>query len=373
MKKLVYITQRKTNILSNFANSKQVYNTCREISIAHSNFEVFLNRQTVNSNKKFISQIKNKYSELNFNVSSTYNIIIFQNDLIYGLYVSIRYLFKDYIFFTRHDWSALFLTLLGKRVYFEAHDFNAKRLCLRIMKKIVNNNNRLSIITISMALKNEFINNNFQNSINVIHDGVDLKKFLHKDKNKARSNLKISFDEKIVLYSGALRPGRGIMRLIDIAKCNNDIKFLVFGGRDAERFQYLKKITTDIDNIFFMGYKKEAELIEYMNAADIFIMPHEENCDIIKYTSPLKMFEYLSIGKPIVASNFPVFKEILVDKKNALLAKYNSTEDFSEKINYLLIDKKAYNSISKNAIDSVQSYSWESRAKNILKVIYEKN
>ena len=373
MKKLLYITPRKTDILTNFANSKQIYNTCREIGLLHDNFEVFINRYTIKTNQQLISQIVKKYNEINFEVSSTYNLKIFQNDLIYSLYVSIKYLFKDCIFFTRQDWVALFLTLLGKQVYFEAHDFNPNRLCIRIMKKIVNNNKRLSIITISDALKNEFINNNFKNSINVIHDGVDLKNFLNKDKNIARSTLKINSNEKIVLYSGALRPGRGVMRLIDIAKSNSNIKFLVFGGRDKNRLQHLKKITLDMDNIYFMGYINESELIEYMNAADIFLMPHQENCDIIKYTSPLKMFEYLSIGRPIVASNFPVFREILLDNENAVLAKHDSTEDFSEKINYLLTDSKAYNYISKNAIDSVKTYSWECRAKNILKVIYEKN
>ena len=85
------------------------------------------------------------------------------------------------------------------------------------------------------------------------------------------------------------------------------------------------------------------------------------------------MFEYLAMGKPIVASDFPVFKEVLQDKENALLAKYNSAKDFSNKINSLFHKNELYNYISNNAVNSVIKYSWDARAKNILEIIYEKN
>ena len=100
MKKLVYIAPRKTNILSNYANSKQIYNTCRSIGLLHNNFEVYFNRYDLKTNQQLISEIIKKYNEINFDVSSTYNFKFFKNDLIYGLYVSIKYLFKDYIFFS---------------------------------------------------------------------------------------------------------------------------------------------------------------------------------------------------------------------------------------------------------------------------------
>ena len=52
------------------------------------------------------------------------------------------------------------------------------------------------------------------------------------------------------------------------------------------------KITLDMDNIYFMGYINESELIEYMNAADIFLMPHQENCDIIINVNLNEVFEF---------------------------------------------------------------------------------
>tara|TARA_B100001123_G_C15256171_1_gene1004733 strand:+ start:690 stop:1811 length:1122 start_codon:yes stop_codon:yes gene_type:complete len=373
MKKLIYITPRKTNILSNFANSKQIYNTCNEIGRLHDNFEVFFNRYNIISKEDFHSKIKEKYNEINFQVSSTYNYKFFWNDFSYAIYVSFRYLFKNDIFFTRQDWIGLFLTLLGKKVYFEAHDFDSKRLCLRIMKKLITKKTNLNIIVISKALKDEFRKHNFKNSINVIHDGVDLKKFVIKSKNEARIKLGIDLKDKVILYSGALRSGRGVMRLIEIARITKDKKFYILGGRNKERLQYLKEKSKDLDNIFFKGYVSEFKLIDFMNAADIFLMPHQKHCDIIKYTSPLKMFEYLAMGKPIVASDFPVFKEVLKDKNNSLLAKYDSAKDFSNKIHSLFQKNELYDYISNNAIDSVIKYTWEARAKNILEIIYEKN
>ena len=43
--------------------------------------------------------------------------------------------------------------------------------------------------------------------------------------------------------------------------------------------------------------------------------------DITKYTSPLKLFDYLSVGRPIMCSNFNVLKEIISENKNAIFVK----------------------------------------------------
>ena len=41
--------------------------------------------------------------------------------------------------------------------------------------------------------------------------------------------------------------------------------------------------------------------------------------DMSKYTSPLKIFDYMKLGKLIICSNLPVLREVLVNKKNCIL------------------------------------------------------
>lgn len=373
MKKITYITQRKTNLVSNFANSSQVVNTSNAIGKLYNNFEVFFLRYKIQSSHNFLLEVKEKYSVINFKIKSIHNYKFFKNDLSYGLFVSFKFLMNDNIFYTRQDWVAFFLTLINKKVFFEAHDYDRNRLCLKFMSRLCSNRKNLTIITISEQLKKEFIEMKFKNRIHVSHDGVDVEFYKPSNTIKMREKLNIDLNKKIALYSGALREGRGVSKILDIAKIKPEIDFFIFGGRDTKRLSFLKQKSKHLPNISFFGFVKKDILVQYMNAADIFLMPHQKNCDIIKFTSPLKMFEYLAIGKPIIASNFSVFREVLVDKENSLLAEHDSEDDFSKKIDFVLNDKNTYKILSNNALKSSKKYSWENRAKNILKIINEKN
>ena len=369
MKKIIYIAQRKTNILSNFANSSQVISTCKELAKLHSSFELLLLNHMNQPKANIEEKIREKDQGINFKIKFIKNSVFFKKDLIYGLYISINFVFSKSIFYTRQDWVALFLSLLNKPVFFEAHDFNEKRICLQLMKKFISNKNNFKIITISKSLKEKFKEENFRNSINVVHDGVDINFYHPINKYESRKDIGLDLNSKIVLYSGALREGRGVNKVIEIAMIKKDTQFLIFGGRDKKRLNFLKHRSKDVSNIHFFGFVKKDKLKKYMDAADIFIMPHQKNCDIIKFTSPLKMFEYLAMGRPIVASEFPVFKEVLRNDFNALLVKPESQNDFAKKIDVLFNDKNKYNFLSKNAIILSKEYSWEKRAVNILKAI----
>ena len=75
-----------------------------------------------------------------------------------------------------------------------------------------------------------------------------------------------------------------------------------------------------------------------MKKMDILLLPYASSIkiaggvgDITKYSSPLKLFDYLCAGKIIMCSNFDVLKEVIQDKKNAIYK--NAVEKFDyEKI-----------------------------------------
>ena len=91
---------------------------------------------------------------------------------------------------------------------------------------------------------------------------------------------------------------------------------------------------------------------------DILIMPYTSSItvagnvgDITKFTSPLKLFDYLSVGKIIMCSDFDVLKEVIKDKKNAIFVK-NYKNPNSWKIEIL----KLQNQLSKQFIMSKNNY-----------------
>jgi len=94
-----------------------------------------------------------------------------------------------------------------------------------------------------------------------------------------------------------------------------------------------------------------------------------DNINIGEFTSPLKMFEYMAMGKPIVASNLKVLKEILIDRYNSLLVEANDENEWLNSIEELVTDKTLANFISNNAKnDIITKYSYDKRAENIIEI-----
>ena len=87
--------------------------------------------------------------------------------------------------------------------------------------------------------------------------------------------------------------------------------------------------------------------------------------DISKYyTSPMKLFEYMAVGRPIVASHIPSIAEIL-NEENSVLVKPDDPEALARGIRFVLENNEFAEKISSQAYIDVQKYTWEARAKLI--------
>ena len=86
--------------------------------------------------------------------------------------------------------------------------------------------------------------------------------------------------------------------------------------------------------------------------------------NISKFTSPLKVFEYMSHKKAIIASDLPVLKEVL-NEKNSILVKYDSESEWIDAIEKLK-DSNNREIISKQALSDFSAYTWKERVKNII-------
>ena len=88
--------------------------------------------------------------------------------------------------------------------------------------------------------------------------------------------------------------------------------------------------------------------------------------DTSKYMSPLKMFEYMAIGKPIIASNLDVIKEILVNERNSILVEPDKCSQWCNAIEKLKSDSKLALNLGVDAKDDVIRFTWSERTKRIL-------
>jgi glycosyltransferase involved in cell wall biosynthesis len=117
-----------------------------------------------------------------------------------------------------------------------------------------------------------------------------------------------------------------------------------------------------------------AELPTWQAACDVLLMPYERRVaassggDIARYLSPMKLFEYLACGRPVLSSDLPPLREVLTDD-NAMLLPPGDIEAWMSALQDLCQDPQRRASLAAAARIDAQGYSWDSRAARILEGI----
>ena len=87
------------------------------------------------------------------------------------------------------------------------------------------------------------------------------------------------------------------------------------------------------------------------------------------FTSPLKLFDYMAAGVPIVATDVPALREVLVDGENALLVPPGDPEALAGAIDWILGDPALAERLRRRAFAEVADYTWERRAERIIEAV----
>lgn len=271
-----------------------------------------------------------------------------------------------YIFRDNTPFSYLFCAIFSKKCVIEFHDIPPflSRLIFKLGLII-------SGKTVCFAVTNKLSEDLFHKfgkvknlkKIDTLHDGVDLIKF--------KNNKIIENSTPLLTYCGSLSKSKGIDLIINSAKYINNVEFLIIGGLKVDVDHY-KKIANDngVKNINFIGQVNYSDVPNLLNKSDILLLPSSaKNIKSRNYTSAMKLFEYMSIGKPIIASNIPSNTEILENNLNCLLFEPDNPKSMVEKINTLINDKELNKKITKNSSKLAIKYSWTERSKKMIKRI----
>jgi glycosyltransferase involved in cell wall biosynthesis len=99
--------------------------------------------------------------------------------------------------------------------------------------------------------------------------------------------------------------------------------------------------------------------------ADVLILPNRPSAISTDFTSPLKLFEYMASGRPIVASDLPSFREILRDGENALLVEAGNPQALVAGITRIKDDPALAARLARQAAADVRDYTWPRRAERL--------
>ncbi len=204
----------------------------------------------------------------------------------------------------------------------------------------------------------------------VAPDGVDLAVFAAlPSRAEARRRLGLPEAKRLVMYAGNLFSWKGVFTLAEAAPdlAPEEAEVVMVGGSPQE----LKNMAAfvrerKIENVRLIGHRPPTEVPLYLAAADALVLPTSARESIgAQFTSPLKLFEYMASGRPIVASDVPSSREVLNDE-TAVLVKPDSASSLAAGIERVLRDEQFSAKISKKAQEVVKAFSWERRARFIL-------
>jgi glycosyltransferase involved in cell wall biosynthesis len=285
------------------------------------------------------------------------------------------------LIYTRLPQVAGISSLLGKKTIFEIHDLPGGKSGKHLFRTYLRGRGASTLVIITLALKEALAEQySLQPSgIQVViePDGVDLRRYRSLPSPKeARLKLETEFGfavEKFTIgYTGHLYPGRGINLLLELASNLPEFNFLIVGGEVAEVERYRSLIDErGLDNVHLTGFISNTELPHYQAASDVLVMPYQKQVkassggDISRFLSPMKLFEYLACGRPIVSSNLPVLKEIL-DSNTAILLPPDDVAAWKSALLNLHKDPILAKELSRVSKEKSLKHSWKARAERIL-------
>ena len=179
--------------------------------------------------------------------------------------------------------------------------------------------------------------------------------------------------KKIILYTGTFLDWKGVDTLVKATRYiqHSDYMILLIGGFGKDR-QTIEKLIEEEgakEQIIVDGFLSQQELIAILKQADLAIIPNRLDAEGNKYTSPLKTYEYLAVGLPIVCSDLYSMRQILVENENALFFEPENEQDLAAKIDLILEDDTLQKQLSQNNKKAAPLHSWQKRAAQIIAFI----
>jgi glycosyltransferase involved in cell wall biosynthesis len=200
----------------------------------------------------------------------------------------------------------------------------------------------------------------------VEHDALDPGRFAALPaRAEARARLGLAGDGPLVVYTGGLMDWKGVDVLVDAARLLPGVRFAIAGGHagDVER---LRRRAAGLSNVRIDGFRPPGEVPLYLAAGDVAAVPNRSQPAIAaRYTSPLKVFEAMAAGIPLVVSDLPALREILSDEQ-AVFVPADDPQALAAGLGRLVGDAGLRARLAQRLRAGASGVSWDARARRIL-------
>ncbi len=364
--KICYLAN--TAIPSSNASAIQIVKMCESFSKLNNNVLLI----TTNVSDKKIFDFYNVRSK--FQITKLKKFKKFPLGIKYYLFSILSILvslkFKPDIYITRNFFTSFLLTILGKKNILELHHgIEMESRTVRLILKIINFFNFKNLIML-LAITNN-VKNYYKKKF-----GIKEQKFFV---SPSGSSIQVNHKKKVskdikklkIGYFGSLYKSRGINLILKLSQVDKDNDYFIFGN--LKQFNNIK-IKFYNQNLFINDYLPYKDVSKNILEMDLLLMPYEEKIvsagnvgNIAKFTSPLKLFDYLACGKIIMSSQIKVLEETLKEKKNVIFVRnFRNIYAWKNEIKKIKFSYEKRIIISQNNINLSKNFKMHKRAKKIL-------
>lgn len=260
-------------------------------------------------------------------------------------------------------YSQCFTIIPAEHTVFDAVDNWAEHASYKKYKKRLENNyefidqNAQTIFTVAKEQASMFPQNQ---NVHWIPNGIEFDKFSHPKQDKIVDQFFSAIKKPIIGYVGTIQERFDIDFMVELVKQNPDKSFVLVGpvwkGIEDEFNTKLKPLP----NVYLTGRVNHDLVPTYIAKFDVGIIPHKNDA-FIQSTNPMKMFEYLAAGKPVVGlpgsglDMFPEFVKVV-----------DTVDQFNQALDSAINDSQE---LKMARMSVIKVHSWEERVNTMIRHI----
>ena len=182
---------------------------------------------------------------------------------------------------------------------------------------------------------------------------------------------------RTVVYAGQLYAWKGVDVLLRAMALLPEATLTIIGGHgaadgpdpDLSRCRELAAALDVDDRVTFTGFVPHAEVRGRLAGAGVAVVPLPDRLMSRFFTSPLKVFDYMAAGVPVVASDLPALHDVLQDGDNALLVPPDDPQALATAIRRLLVNPGLADRLRRTAFEGIGAFTWDARATRIIEAL----
>ncbi len=210
--------------------------------------------------------------------------------------------------------------------------------------------------------------------ITVAHNAIDPEEFHPGDEGRASIRKELNLRRFVAGFVGTMNRWQGVVGFAEVVEHvvaeRGDVGFLFIGdgeGRPALESELRRRGVFNATS--FVGRKPHAEIPRFISAVDIGLL-----LDSNSYGSPMKIFEYWAMGKPVIAPGVPAVMEILRNGETGFVIQPGDARAMARRILQLADDEALREELGRAGRARVlQNHTWEENAQKILSAVAQIN